>query len=429
MSTERPLGEAMPRPGSPGTDHAPGHSPARSPTPGTADDATAPLPVMVETLADGRYQLGPILGSGGMGLVRRASDGVLEREVAVKLLADNLAADPDARERFLREARAAARITDPHVVAVYDVGEEAGRPYLVMELVDGPSLADVLRSDGPLPPAAVLDIAAGALAGLVRAHAAGLLHRDVKPGNLLRSPDGRVRLTDFGVAEAADAPGLTNTGFVIGTKDYLAPERRRGEPASPASDLYALGVTLAELSTGRPPEPGEEPSLPPQTPRPLRHLLEATLHVDPSERPSSAAAALALLDPATGAPTDVSPRGWRSVSARLRTGPGRSPSAGASRSAEGGDGRVASSRPSRRWLPAAVVGLAVVAALGFGMARAGDDPDPAGGVPPTEAPAEGTAEGPAPTSPNGADVPAGGSDDPAGTVRDLAEWLRDAASD
>jgi eukaryotic-like serine/threonine-protein kinase len=256
-----------------------------------------PVPPEPTTLAEGRYRLGHRLGVGGMGLVVQATDELLHREVAVKLLADNLAADADARERFLREARAAAKISDPQVVQVFDVGEERGRPYQVMELVEGPSLADTLASEGPFEPAEVVDVAADALAGVARAHDAGLLHRDLKPGNLLRAPDGTVKVADFGVAEAADAPGLTKTGLVIGTRSYLAPERAAGQSATVRTDLYSLGATLVELLTGRPPG-GDDPlaalrelELPAQ----LSHLLDRMLSPDPQQRPASARNALALL--------------------------------------------------------------------------------------------------------------------------------------
>jgi eukaryotic-like serine/threonine-protein kinase len=263
----------------------------------SGDAPTQPVPPGPGTLADGRYRLGDRLGAGGMGIVVQATDDLLHREVAVKLLADNLAADPDARERFLREARAAARISDPQVVQVFDVGEEQGRPYQVMELVEGPSLADTLVEHGPLTPDQVVDVAADALAGVARAHDAGLLHRDLKPGNLLRAPDGTVKVADFGVAEAADAPGLTRTGLVLGTRSYLAPERAAGQAATVRTDLYALGATLVELLTGRPPA-GEDPLAgvrDRQLPTSLSHLLDRMLSRDPQQRPASARTALALL--------------------------------------------------------------------------------------------------------------------------------------
>jgi eukaryotic-like serine/threonine-protein kinase len=292
---QRPPGrDDPPPPGGSGSDPTQASSVDDLLTP--PDDAggepTQGLPVHLHTLANGRYVLGRQLGAGGMGIVRAAHDELLHRDVAVKLLADNLAADPEARERFLREARAAARIHDPHVVAVHDVGDEAGRPYLVMELVDGPSLADVLATDGKLAPHEVVEVAAQALAGIASAHRADLLHRDVKPGNLLRHPDGTIKVTDFGVAEAADVPGLTRTGFVIGTRSYLAPERRRGLPADARTDLYALGATLVELLTGRPPSDEDPPyELPEGIPDGSSPRIRTTVRPTPRRRSRSSPAA------------------------------------------------------------------------------------------------------------------------------------------
>jgi eukaryotic-like serine/threonine-protein kinase len=268
------------------------------------DEPTQLTPLLPRTIADGRYRVSGQLGVGGMGVVLRAKDETLDREVAVKMLADNLSLDEGSRTRFLREARAAAAITDPRVVGVYDVGEQDGRPFLVMECVDGASLAEILAEDGPLPGDEVLDVATDALAGLGRAHDAGLLHRDVKPGNLLRAPDGTTKVTDFGVAIAVDGDRLTRTGFVIGTAAYLAPERRRGEPATVRTDLWALGATLTELLTGEPPGDAADAvlarrrsELPPR----LLWLVRRLLAADPDDRPQDALEALEVLagDPAS----------------------------------------------------------------------------------------------------------------------------------
>ncbi len=252
----------------------------------------------IDTLADRRYELAELLGSGGMGLVHRAHDTRLGRDVAIKLLADNLAQDADARERFSREARAAARLSHPHVVQVFDVGEEDGRPYLVMELVDGPSLATVLDVEGTLAAGEVITVAEQSLMAVGAAHDAGLLHRDLKPGNLMRAADGTVKVTDFGVAEVAEAPGLTRSGVVLGTLPYLAPERLTGAPATPRTDLYGLGATLLQLLTGQPPSatdgsPGTAAldTVPP----PLAMLLHRCLAPDAANRPSSTGEALAIL--------------------------------------------------------------------------------------------------------------------------------------
>jgi eukaryotic-like serine/threonine-protein kinase len=268
------------------------------------DEPTQLTPLLPRTIAQGRYRVRGQLGVGGMGVVLRARDETLDREVAVKMLADNLSLDEGSRTRFLREARAAAAITDPRVVGVYDVGEEEGRPYLVMECVDGASLSEILASEGPLPGDVVLDVATDALAGLGRAHDAGLLHRDVKPGNLLRAPDGTTKVTDFGVAIAVDGDRLTRTGFVIGTAAYLAPERRRGEPATVRTDLWALGATLTELLTGEPPGDAADAVLArrrAELPPPLLRLVARLLATDPDDRPRDALEALELLagDPAS----------------------------------------------------------------------------------------------------------------------------------
>ncbi|MFA9432576.1 serine/threonine-protein kinase [Egicoccus sp. AB-alg2] len=405
-----------------------------------------------DVLAGGRYELGELLGAGGMGLVRRARDTVLDRDVAVKLLADNLAADADARERFLREARAAARVTDPHVVTVHDVGEEAGRPYLVMELVDGPSLADVLRRDGPLDPYDVVEVAAQALAGLAAAHAAGVLHRDVKPGNLLCGPDGAVKVADFGVAEAADVPGLTRTGFVLGTRSYLAPERLRGAPASVRTDLYALGATLVELLTGSPPSdtPARDVA---GLPVGLGRLLTRLTADDPEARPRSAEDALlewaesgplaaaeavdAVADDTTVdlravAPTPAgppprrkttTPREPRETTALLPAGAAAdtpvapldaAPDATAPAPGAPGGG-------SRAWRLVALLGLAVLAVVVLlQLVDGGADtppPEPGGGED-----VEATDDDPAAD-----DDPA--EENPADAARDLARWLRERADD
>jgi eukaryotic-like serine/threonine-protein kinase len=211
-------------------------------------------------LAD-RYELAETLGSGGMARVVAAYDRRLDRRVAVKLVRDDLVADPVSRERLLREARAAARLHHPNSVAVHDAGEVDGHAYVVMELVEGPSLADRLRERGALTPAEAVTIAASVLEALQAAHARGLVHRDVKPSNVLLPADGGVKLADFGIAKALDdaTSSLTATGMVIGTPRYLAPEQAAGEPATVASDLYALGAVLFECLTGRPPFDAESP--------------------------------------------------------------------------------------------------------------------------------------------------------------------------
>ena len=181
-------------------------------------------------VAGGRYRLGRPLGHGGMATVYLGRDSELDRPVAVKVLAENLAGDAVFRERFLREARLAARLSHPNVVSVYDAGEDAdGRLYIVMECVEGETLADVLRERGRLPAAEAVGLALQACRGLAHAHAAGLVHRDVKPQNLLLREDGTLKIADFGIARAAETTALTQVGTVLGTAAYLSPEQALGE--------------------------------------------------------------------------------------------------------------------------------------------------------------------------------------------------------
>src|SRR3954464_5731925 len=193
-----------------------------------------------------------------MSTVQLAFDTRLERYVAVKLLAEHLAADDGFVARFRREALAAARLVHPNVVQVYDFGTDdaSQRQFIALEYVEGKSCAELLREHGGLPPAEVVDICAQACRGLDYAHRNGVIHRDIKPGNLLRNPEGIVKIADFGIAKAADDSDITRVGSVIGTAAYLAPEQARGEPAGPQSDLYALGVVAYQLIAGRLPYQG-----------------------------------------------------------------------------------------------------------------------------------------------------------------------------
>jgi len=232
-------------------------------------------------LAGGRYTFERHLGSGGMASVWLARDETLHREVAIKLIADTLAHDERWLARFEREARAAAALSHPHIVKVYDFGVEEHRPYLVMAHVPGGSLRDRIRDGGALPDPAGL--ARELLSALGHVHAAGIVHRDVKPGNILLDEHDRSQLTDFGIARPQDATEMTQTGMVLGTMRYLAPEVAEGEPATERSDLYSAGGVLREVA-------GDD------APGPLRELLEALTEQDPERRPSSAEDALALLD-------------------------------------------------------------------------------------------------------------------------------------
>ncbi|WP_406515557.1 serine/threonine protein kinase [Streptomyces sp. NBC_00873] len=205
-------------------------------------------------LIAGRYRLRDAIGRGAMGEVWRAFDETLGRPVAVKLLLPH-DSDPTASSRFRLEAQTAGRLSHPNVVGVLDFGEHEDRLFLVMELVDGDSLAGLLTVSGPLPAERVARIAAQGAAGLAAAHRQGIVHRDVKPANLLLGADGTLKIGDFGIARFLDDPGaaLTATGQIVGTSLYLAPERALGRTAGPASDVYSLGCVLYQLLTGRPP--------------------------------------------------------------------------------------------------------------------------------------------------------------------------------
>ncbi|MGI8576110.1 MAG: protein kinase domain-containing protein [Egibacteraceae bacterium] len=224
---------------------------------------------MATLLAD-RYALGTPLGAGGMARVVEAEDTILARRVAVKLLSDAALIDPKARDRFLAEARAAASLSHPNAVAVYDLGRDGDQSFIVMELVEGATLADVLRKGGPLTEEQAVAVAVQVLSALAVAHRRGLVHRDVKPANVLlpggQVPDEasapeRVKLADFGIAKGIRdaASALTQTGQVIGTPLYLSPEQVSGETVSPRSDVYAVGVLLFEMLAGHPPFEGDNP--------------------------------------------------------------------------------------------------------------------------------------------------------------------------
>ncbi|GAW47905.1 MULTISPECIES: serine/threonine-protein kinase [unclassified Nocardioides] len=269
-----------------------------------------------------RYRLDARIATGGMGEVWRATDTSLNREVAVKVLKSEYADNPSFRTRFEVEAQHAASLHHANIATVYDFGEAESadgsgvhRPYLVMELVDGQPLSALIRPGSPMDPAAVRDLLSQAAEGLGAAHAAGIVHRDVKPANLLVTPDRRVKITDFGIARAAEGIGLTQTGEVMGTPQYLSPEQAQGLTATPASDVYSLGVVAFECLTGRRPFVADTavatalahlrdpvPDLPPAVPRDLATVVTTALAKKPEDRfRDGAAFAAALRDPATAA--------------------------------------------------------------------------------------------------------------------------------
>ncbi|MGN6428492.1 MAG: serine/threonine protein kinase [Leifsonia sp.] len=250
----------------------------------------------------GRYELQSRIAIGGMGEVWQATDLVIGRTVAIKILKDEYLGDPGFLERFRAEARHAALVNHEGIANVYDYGEEEGSAYLVMELVPGEALSSILEREHVLSTDRTLDIVAQTAAALHAAHAAGLVQRDIKPGNLLITPDGRVKITDFGIARIADQVPLTATGQVMGTVQYLSPEQASGHPASPTTDIYSLGIVAYECLAGRRPFTGESqvaiamaqineapPELPATVAEPVRNLVFACIAKNPADRPASAA--------------------------------------------------------------------------------------------------------------------------------------------
>ncbi|WP_208637005.1 serine/threonine-protein kinase, partial [Streptomyces swartbergensis] len=275
-------------------------------------------------LVAGRYRLAERIGRGGMGTVWRADDELLGRQVALKQLHErpHLSADElgTLYERMRREARSAARVTHPNVIVVHDVVEDDGRPCVVMEYVPGHTLGDLLQDGRTLPPDEAARIGLAMVGALRAAHAAGVLHRDVKPGNVLLGAGDRVVLTDFGIAMTAGSSTLTRTGEMVGSIDYMAPERVRGLTPGPASDLWALGATLYQTLEGRPPfrratametayAIATDSVDPPRRSGPLAPLIESLLARDPEARPSAEETERALSTVA-----NIAPKGRGAVS-------------------------------------------------------------------------------------------------------------------
>ena len=360
---------------------------------------------------EGRYRLVRRLGVGGMGEVWEADDSVLGRRVALKVLVQELADDPRATRRFVREARATAKLTHPNVTRVYDFGQDGGLPYLVMELLEGDTLAERLAG-GPLPPSEAARIGAAVADALDAAHSRGIIHRDIKPSNVLLTPAGEVKVMDFGIAAAADETHSTTGSGLYGTAAYISPERAAGQAATPAADLYSLGAVLYELLTGRPPFLGDSPVLVVRAhlhepPRPVRELAawvparladacEAALAKDPTQRPSSAAALAIRLRAASPGPAGPVPESAEARTTRLRPAMRRDPgrrqrpaestrviAAGPAGSAiattlKVGPGRAVWRRHRRRTAPLLVGTLLVVlAALAVMELRGGDQAAPA----------------------------------------------------
>jgi serine/threonine-protein kinase len=358
----------------------------------------------VETVAAGRYRIERPLGHGGMASVYLARDSELDRPVALKILAEALGGDEQFRRRFLREARVAARLSHANVVQVYDAGEEAGRPFIVMEFVPGTTLAEMLSRGASLPVSTATWIAHQAALGLQNAHEAGLVHRDVKPQNLLVRDDGVVKIADFGIARAAELSRVTELGTVLGTAAYLSPEQARGDDVTASADIYSLGAVLYEMVTGRPPfefatlaELAEKQrdgvvtpvrDLVPSVPEDVEALVMRCLAREPRFRPASAAEVARALEPRSASETNPT------VVAETRPLPARI------------SGRVPR-RSAWLWIAAATVVAAIAAAIG--LARVGGSSS----SPPQRA---------RPVAPKIAPVTQGAT--PADEARNLAAWLR-----
>jgi len=377
---------------------------------------------MTYVLAD-RYELGPVLGQGGMARVHQGVDRQLDRRVAIKVLAPPFDRDGEFVERFRREARAAAGLSHPNIVAVFDSGSDDGTHFIVTELVEGETLADRLRRGGPMPPADAVAVAVDIARALAAAHALGLIHRDIKPGNVMLLPDGRVKVVDFGIARAAGSDTLTHTGVVLGSTAYLSPEQAGGQPVDERADLYSLGCVLYEMLTGRVPFSADTPiatmyrhvnedAPPPSTIAPVQRELEDVvlrcLEKDPKRRFASAAeleAALLAVPLARGGDTmqlenvgaaetqPVAPVGAVAAGGAIAAGEAGAvaaddaktePVAAAASDGAGGRGlrsrRVSSSREGHRrsprshrpWLIAALVAAALVALTGVLIAATSD---------------------------------------------------------
>src|ERR671939_497067 len=260
--------------------------------------------VVIGALLNGRFRLEEKIGSGGMSTVYRAFDPTLERWVAIKIMHRDISTDPDQLERFRREARAVARLSHPHIVTVIDAGEDDGTPYIVFEYVEGETLKDRIRRLGMLPVPEAVAYAIEVGRALEAAHAQRLVHRDVKPQNVLIDREGRAKVTDFGIARSLEAKGLTATGRVLGTTDYVSPEQALGYEVTEQSDVYSLGVCLYEMLVGEVPFQADT-----QVAVAMRHVREPLPDVQ-RLRPEISAALAAIVERATAKETE---RRYRSV--------------------------------------------------------------------------------------------------------------------
>jgi eukaryotic-like serine/threonine-protein kinase len=352
---------------------------------------------LTQAFANGRYTVERVLGRGGMATVYLAHDSELERLVAVKVLDGGLAENAEAGDRFRREALTVARLSHPHVVAVFDAGEEDGARFIVMEYVEGHGLDSILGREAPLGVDRVVELGLQACDGLGYAHVQGVVHRDVKPANLLLRSDGVLKVSDFGIAHTADATQLTQVGTILGTTAYLAPEQARGEAVGPQADVFSLGVVLYQALTGSPPwhvetlaqvhAVGETPpspvrSLVPGVPRNVESAIMRSLAREPRGRPADASLLGRELSPGTDPPTIRIDTATRVLPAQRHH-------------------RL----PRLAYVVAGLLAAAMLA-LVIGIASRDDSDLPASKQPAQIAP-----------------VPS--ADDPAGQARNLEEWIRE----
>lgn len=348
-------------------------------------------PEQVRVLA-GRYRLDSVIGRGGMGIVWHAQDQLLNRDVAVKELGWAAHLEDEeaeaARRGALREARTAARLSHPNVVSIFDIITEDDRPWIVMEYLPYPSLRDIVREDGALTPAVTAHVGLGILAALDAAHSQGILHRDVKPGNVLVGPDGSAVLTDFGIARAADSQVTTTAGTILGSPSYISPERARAEKTGPPGDMWGLGATLYTAVEGHPPfERGsavatltavvmDDPA-PTSQAGPLDPVISGLLRKDPDERLDVAAVHRMLANVATSTGLNPVLAGTGPNALLAGTGPNQRLNPG---SVPGEptppepveppreSSRREAGRPRRSWAATAIAVAAAVAAIGAALA-------------------------------------------------------------
>jgi serine/threonine-protein kinase len=330
----------------------------------------------VQQLIADRYELKEIVGTGGMSSVYCAFDTLLERHVALKILHEQFGADEDHVERFRREARAVAQLSHPNIVTVIDRGEENGRQFIVFELIEGENLKELVSRGGPLPVGRVLELGLEIGRALAFAHAQGLVHRDVKPQNVLLNDDGLAKVTDFGIVRSLDAVGQTETGTVLGSSHYIAPEQARGERVDAQTDVYSFGVVLYELLAGEVPFPGDSflsvamkhvnepaPSVlerRPDAPLRLATLVERCMAKLPPDRPASMDEVVSELQ-SVRSELDAKDGGEATMIVRPKAAPKRE-----------------RTRAPRRRLPIwpALLGVLLVAAVIGGILIAGREDDP-----------------------------------------------------